>query len=991
MRRFIIFTAAWLILGSAGSLFAQGIQTGTIRGAVRDQQGLAVPGVSVTATSPALQGPRSTTTDAEGLYVIRALPPGEYEVRFESTGFGTVTRTTNVPLGLVAVQDVSLRPAGVAETVQVAGELPLPIVTPTIGINIKSEEINSLATPRTIQGIAQLSPAVNENSPNTGQLVINGAFASDNVFMVNGVDINDNLFATPYNLFIEDAIEETQVLTSGISAEYGRFSGGVINAITKSGGNAFSGTGRINFLNNDWTTETRFEECDPAVTLASCVPTTHLDKLNRTYEGTFGGPIVRDRLWFFTSGRHSSTDSQATLNETGIVVPTTDRNRRGEIKITATVVNNHTVQGGYLNDPRKRTNNSGLQSFLIDPHSEVDRENPNWYSFVNYRGVLGNGGLAEAQYSDRRFQFKGDGGTDTNLITGSPFFALSCGCVYNAPYFDATDPESRDNKQFTTNITSFWDAGGRHETKYGYEFNRSHRTGGNSQSPTSYVFNADFLTDAAGKPALDSTGRPIPVFVPEESYLEFFPATRGATMNTDNHSLFVQDHWTINDRWTADIGARFEQVNAVSTGDIKSVDAARIVPRLAFAWDAAGDGNHVMHFTYGQYSGRYNEALIGANSPVGNPAYVASIYTGPAGQGYNFAPGVTIANYPLDPANTTVSDPLQNVQVDKIRSALTHEFSTSYGANLFAGRGFAELSYVFRRTGSMIEDFVDRTTGVTNVRVLGVSAGNFTNIIYRNTDIAERKFQGMVFQSRYRIRNNWSVNGHYTLQLQNEGNYEGEGTNTPGSTSWIGDYPEVYIESRYWPTGKLANFQRHRMRMWSIYNVGMGAFGDVAFSGLWRVEGPRPYSIAQRNVNPNATQRSILAAAGYPDIPGAAHIFLTGERGTERFPGYGLLDLSINYNIPVFRSLRPWIKLDLYNALNNRKLIAWDTTVSQDAAAPKDTVGISTAFVPSANFGKATGNTVTNVSTTGINVFPRAFDGAPAGGRTFRMALGFRF
>src|SRR5439155_21841529 len=139
-----------------------------------------------------------------------------------------------------------------------------------------------------IQGIATLAPAVTEYTPNASQLVINGAFAFDNVFMMNGVDINDNLFANPQNLFIEDAIEETQVLTSGISAEYGRFSGGVINAVTKSGGNTFSGSGRINFLNPSWTTQTPFEVSRG---------TKHLDVLSRTYEGTFGGPIARDRLW----------------------------------------------------------------------------------------------------------------------------------------------------------------------------------------------------------------------------------------------------------------------------------------------------------------------------------------------------------------------------------------------------------------------------------------------------------------------------------------------------------------------------------------------------------------------------------------------------------------------------------------------------------------------------------------------------------------------
>ena len=309
MKRLILLITAWSIFVSAGSLFAQGVQTGTIRGLVKDQQDLAVPGVTVTATSPALQGPRSAVTDREGLYVFRALPPGNYQLDFELAGFATLMRNAAVPLGSVIETNVSMRAAGVAESVQVTAEQPPPIATPVVGMNFKAE-IENLATPRTIQGIAQLSPAVNEVSPNTGQLVVNGAFAYDNVFMVNGVDINDNLFATPQNLFIEDAIEETQVLTSGISAEYGRFTGGVINAITKSGGNAFSGSGRINFLNPSWTTETPFEKCADTSLVTCTAATKHLDVLSRTYEGTFGGPILRDKLWFFTSGRYGRSTAR---------------------------------------------------------------------------------------------------------------------------------------------------------------------------------------------------------------------------------------------------------------------------------------------------------------------------------------------------------------------------------------------------------------------------------------------------------------------------------------------------------------------------------------------------------------------------------------------------------------------------------------------------------------------------------------------------------
>jgi len=404
--------------------------------------------------------------------------------------------------------------------VHVVAETPAPIASPIVGADFKHAEIEALATPRTIQGIAQLAPAVNENGPNAQTVVINGAFSFDNVFMVNGVDINDNLFAQPQNLFIEDAIEETQVLTSGISAEYGRFSGGVINAITKSGGNTFSGSGRVNFLNPAWTTQTPFEVSRG---------TSHLDVLSRTYEGTFGGPIVKDRLWFFTSGRYAKTNNQVTLQQTGLGLLNVDTNKRGELKFTGTVAQNHTIQGGFLTDPRTRTNNSGLQSFIIDPHSEVTRSNPNWYYFTNYRGVFQSNVLVEAQYSERRFEFEGDGGTSTN-IQDSPFISVTqCACLFNAPYFDATDPEHRNNRQLTGSVTDYWAFHGRHETKAGFEWFRSQRTGGNSQSSTSYVFNSDFATDANGIPLLDSSGRPVPLFVSGLSSIDYFPATRGGT------------------------------------------------------------------------------------------------------------------------------------------------------------------------------------------------------------------------------------------------------------------------------------------------------------------------------------------------------------------------------------------------------------------------------------------------------------------------------
>jgi hypothetical protein len=981
MTRVTLFVALCLTL--AGNALAQGVQTGTIRGLVTDQQDLALRDVSVTVTSPAIQGSRTAKTDARGLYAIPGLPAGDYDVRFELQGFASATRAATVPLGLSVALDVPLGVARVETTIDVVAGASAPVENPIVGSNFKKEEIDALPTPRTLEGIAQFSLGANENSPNGGQMTINGGFGFDNAFLINGVDVTDNVFATPQNLFVEDAIQETQVLTSGVSAEFGRFGGGVVNAVTKSGGNTFSGSGRLNFLNPAWTTATPFEVSKGIE---------HLDRVSRIYEGTFGGPLAKDRLWFFVSGRYGETSNQVTLQQTGIGLTSVDTDKRGEVKLTGTFAKNHTLQGGFFNDPRSTTNASGAQSLIIDPHSEDSVSFPNWYVFTNYRGVLENQFFVEAQYSERRFENRG-GGTGTDLVHDSPFVGTCFCTLYNAPYFDATDLEQRNNRQLTGSATTFWSLSGQHATKAGYEFYRSQRTGGGSQSPTSYVFGADYLTDAAGAPVLDGTGRPTPVFVPGRTYISYFPAVRGAVMNNDSHSLYVQDHWTINRRWSADLGARFEHATIASTGGLVSISNNRIVPRLAVAYALEESGDKVVHVTYGQYSSRYNEVQLGRNSPVGNAPEIDSVYRGPAGQGFSFAPGFNLSNYPVSQSNSSVSDPTQNVFIAPgTKSPLTHEFTLSYGENLRGGKGYAEVSYVARTTHDLIEDFQTRAGGTTDVTVNGVAAGTFTNIVYANTDLAHRQYQAMIFQSRYRIRKGWSLAGHYTLQLQNEGNFEGEATNVPGNPSAIGSFPEAFNAARNYPDGRLQSFERSRLRIWSTYDWNLGRYGDLLLSGLWRVDSARVYSLVATNQPLTSIQASLVASAGYPDAPSSLgnQVFFDA-RGSESFKGYGLLDTSINYSIPVMRSLRPWLKLEVFNLFDNQKLIAWNTSVSQNTAAGVDALGLATSYTKGSTFGTATGNTVTNLGSRNIPAYPVAIGGATAGGRTVRLAVGFRF
>src|SRR5438552_3391534 len=117
--------------------------------------------------------------------------------------------------------------------------------------NFKAETLAILPTTRTLLAAVDLSPAVHGTGP-SGNRTISGGMSFENVFMMNGVQISDNVRNTPFNLFIEDAIQEITTTTSGVSAEWGRFGGGVVNAITKSGGHTFAGSFRTTLKHDNW-------------------------------------------------------------------------------------------------------------------------------------------------------------------------------------------------------------------------------------------------------------------------------------------------------------------------------------------------------------------------------------------------------------------------------------------------------------------------------------------------------------------------------------------------------------------------------------------------------------------------------------------------------------------------------------------------------------------------------------------------------------------
>jgi hypothetical protein len=292
--------------------------------------------------------------------------------------------------------------------------------------------------------------------------------------------------------------------------------------------------------------------------------------------------------------------------------------------------------------------------------------------------------------------------------------------------------------------------------------------------------------------------------------------------------------------------------------------------------------------------------------------------------------------------------------------------------------------YVWRKATGLVESFIDdpSAAGKTVVSQDGVTFGTFDNVTYRNTDAAVRNYQGLELMGNYQLRANWSAAAHWTVQLKNEGNYEGEAANAPGAPSVIGDYPEILVESRNFPMGNLDDFQRHKVRAWMTYLVDAGRFGSFDVTPMWRYNSALSYSLVANSVPLSAIQRS--RNPGYARLPGSgangSQTLFFDERGSEEFAGYGLVDLAVTYQVPVWKTLKPWVKMEVLNALNNDKLIGWDTSLAIDPASALDANGLPTGYLKGARFGQGT--------STAHYARPRP---GLTGGRTYFAALGLRF
>jgi outer membrane receptor protein involved in Fe transport len=956
------------------SAVAQGVQTGTLTGTVTSSDGVAIADAAVVVTSAALQGERTAVTDDHGVYSIPSLPPGTYTVRFAKEGLSPAELTALLPLGAVAKVDAMLSVAQVTETVLVEGVTPPAVTSTQTSANITAADVNALPMGRTPYLIAELMPGLTTNTPNPNQLTISGGFAFDNVFLVDGVDVNDNIIGSMNDLYIEDAVGEVQVLTSGVTAEYGRFSGGVVNVITKSGSNMFAGSYRTTFTRPSWTKETPFERANNIERGQKTDANPYItNNLSHFSEFTGGGPLSKNRVWFFAAGRFENSSTFGTMPATAVAYTKTNDSKRYEGKLTGSLHQGHTLQGSFI-DNRVHRANEPVLSFSIDRAALISPSVPNRLGVVNYNAALTQRMLVSAQYSQKNWATEGVGGTSSNILD-SPFLTRTSATPmyqYNAPYFDASDPEQRNNRQLTASMTYFASSRslGSHELKTGFESFVDQRVGANAQSSTGWVFMADVKL-AGGVPVQDADGHPIPMFVPGTTRVQRWIPHRGAEFNQTTTSAYVQDRWIVSPKLTLNLGMRFEHAGSEATTGQKTPGLSRVVPRLGAAYDLQGNGDTVLQATYSQYSGKYTASQFSRNTNVGNSDRYTMVYVGPAGEGRSFAPGFDTSNYQGVVAGTF---PSLNVQfADDLSSPVTTEYTLGV-ARTFGARSYAKAVFVQRETSNFIEEFIQIGNGRTPIVVNGATLGQLDNIVYDNSDEMTREYQALQLMGQHRLMNALSINGHWTVQLKNDGNFEGETPNPTGSV--YGDYPEMLSLARSAPEGHLDDFQRSRVRIWADYRAELGRVGTFTIAPIYRYNSARTYSLVL-NGQP-LTPVQAARNPGYAGTPTQPVFF--GERGSQSFKGFALVDLAVTYGVPVWKSAQPWIKFEMFNVLNNQKLIAWDTAITADAASARDEFGLPTGYLPGPRFGQGTSNAHYPTPRAGID-----------GGRMFDFAVGFRF
>jgi len=623
----VAFTLAVTALVTAQERF------GNITGKVTDQTGAVLPGVTVTVTNNETQRSTVVVSDANGTFYASALEPGRYTVKFELSGFvGQEAPNVILLLGTTATVDSSLRVGGVTETVQVLAGTPLiDVASTTHQKNIPAEEFEVIPKGRSFQALATALPSVNAGELEGG-FQVNGASAGENNFTVDGVSVVSQVHGNQRQDAVFEYLQEVQVKTSGLEAEYGGALGGVISAVTKSGGNTYRGSLFEHYSASWLRSNNGFAQrlqIDPVTQNSAQVLQDDAQEFKRNeFGGTIGGPIVRDHLFFFgsLSPRIENLTRSYTLS-TGEVVPVNrDRTTQSAFgKVTYSPVSRLQLNfsGLYTPDkaegtvvafdgatPNTTTNDAAFFTAQQARGYEVPQWNMSYtgdYTATDKTLVSVRGGYMKDNYFDtgvnksQTFEYV----TPTSALPPALFATVPQQFRQAAGYSNLPRVQIKDHDITTRNfvdfsVTQIVNGAGQHQFKGGFGYNHANndvQLAYPNQGYVSVFWNSVYTSDVPGVGAGTGT----------YGYYQIDDIGTIGVTGANILSLFAQDNWTVNSRLTLNVGVRFESEDIPSfRPEIQETAihfgwGQKVAPRLGFAYNLFGDDRVKISGSYGRY------------------------------------------------------------------------------------------------------------------------------------------------------------------------------------------------------------------------------------------------------------------------------------------------------------------------------------------------------------------------------------------------------
>ena len=932
-----VFATPWLSADNCGGILL------TVTG----PEGAAVAGAEVAVTSRSLIAPRTVAADGRGKALLAGLLPGLYVVRVRRGGYEPAGREIGVVQDRTVEVAIHLRVETVRETVAVGG--PLPAVdarSATVATHVTVGQVEAVPVGRDYRAYAQLVPGVNvvpnsdgietryEPVSKSGNFYYDRGAAlgsRDNTYLVDGFNLTDMAGGTGAMALDNDAILEEEVITSGLPAEYPGGSGYVANIVTRPGGPTMSGS--VDYFFQRPSMYAGFANGD------SRLHSAREDKHDGGF--TIGGPLARDRAWFFAAAQERTNSDDVELSASASPAPRREtydfRRTNGLGKLTFRPGDEDLLTAVAYADLRRT---DGTRDVNTPPNRYAELKDDALTYGLTYQRMLGAVALVEARFFDSRRDSKAvpadPGAGPSNTVLYEPGLTVP---AYLRDLGSSGDPSRtvQRKRQAGIGFTRFAHALGDHQIKAGVQWQRweeansTERTFGNSMtslapplagltlggardlnllpaSEADVIYRALLLTPtSAAFRTLDANGDG--TLTPAEFAAAVFGSAAGNAAGVNflrqrleyagvnnvgqtDWAFFLQDDWRLG-RWAVAAGARVEKIRYfASDGSTILAMAPAVYPRLGITWNVDGAGRQKLSLAYGRYSDPLLSPMIRFAGNLSGSIWADQVFLGGDWFTYRTRGSATLAR------DAGFAPDLKNQVATEVQLA--------YGANLTPAVGFLAQLY-HRSEDNLIEDYDPAV--YFNPAVAGrlaltpadfgypPSGPGSVNYFLGNLVGGKRRAWGLDLSLERRFAGVWGASLQYSWKRA-----EGNSTSN-GDANLQGDLIDLDPRQPYM-YGPLPGTIEHQVKAFGSYrtpwNLELGALvywnGGAVFteSDIFR---PGSYDIYYNH-----------------RLPDGSYV----RTGTERHPAYTTVDLRLGYSIPNRRRGRLRVILDVMNALDNQ-------------------------------------------------------------------------